>query len=405
MARRILTTGKAFKRTDGRWGGAVWYMDDFEERKRKCFSGKTKAEVKRKMVEYINTFKREVEEKQAAHMRLDESMKTWLTIFKYPSIERTTYDRYECTAEHQIYPTLGKKAVGSITAADVKKLLNKMMEDGYAYTTSKKVYMLLNEYFHYLTQEEMIQKNPLDNVDMIKRQNYLAMQGKENIADRDKITIFTEEEIEKFKREAFKTWGEENTAKHQQSAAYLLMLNTGLRAGEMLGVLNSDIDLENKTMAIQRSVKEVYSREGTTFTSGREIMVGKTKSLTSNRVVPLNSVALEMIAKLRAERYKGEDSPLVCDEKGGFTRPVNFRKRFYRILEQAGIEQKGLHSLRHTFATKLVNGVKQEDGTIKSLSPREVADLLGHSTSDITEHYYVKRDNERLVGITDGFEF
>ena len=76
----------------------------------------------------------------------------------------------------------------------------------------------------------------------------------------------------------------------------------------------------------------------------------------------------------------------------------------FDILKAAGIKRKGLHSLRHTFATNLVNGVKQEDGTIKSLSPRQVADLLGHSTSQITELYYVKKDTSRLSGITEGFE-
>ena len=60
--------------------------------------------------------------------------------------------------------------------------------------------------------------------------------------------------------------------------------------------------------------------------------------------------------------------------------------------------------LRHTFATNLVNEVKQADGTIKALSPKQVADLLGHSTSQITEMYYVKKDTARLSGITDGFE-
>ena len=43
------------------------------------------------------------------------------------------------------------------------------------------------------------------------------------------------------------------------------------------------------------------------------------------------------------------------------------------------------------------------DGSLLCLSPKQVADLLGHSTSEITEMYYVKRDNTRLVGITDGF--
>ncbi|MBQ4129154.1 MAG: site-specific integrase [Ruminococcus sp.] len=111
-----------------------------------------------------------------------------------------------------------------------------------------------------------------------------------------------------------------------------------------------------------------------------------------------------MVKELREEFYFGEESPLVPDEHGNFTKPSNFRKRFYRILDGAGIEHKGLHSLRHTFATNLVNGVKQPDGTVKSLTPRQVGDLLGHSTSQITEMYYVKRDNSRLIGITDNFE-
>ena len=111
-----------------------------------------------------------------------------------------------------------------------------------------------------------------------------------------------------------------------------------------------------------------------------------------------------MINDLRNEMYFGEDTPLVCDENGDFSKPVNFRKRFYRILKASGIETKGLHSLRHTFATNLVNGIKQADGTIKSLTPKQVADLLGHSTSEITERYYVKKNTSRLNGITDEFE-
>ena len=124
---------------------------------------------------------------------------------------------------------------------------------------------------------------------------------------------------------------------------------------------------------------------------------------TSKRTIPLNDTAIAMIQDLRKKAYFGEDTPLVPDEHGDYTRPVNFRKRYYRILAAAGIEKKGLHSLRHTFASNLVNGIRQEDGTIKSLTPRQVADLLGHSTSQITELYYVKKDTSRLTGITNDF--
>lgn len=403
MQRKLLTNGNAFKRTDDRWGGVVWYMDEHGKRKRKSFSGTTKQEVKKKMTDYISNFEKGIIESDESKKTLQESMQSWLQVFKFPSVEQTTYDRCECSAKNQIYPLLGDKIVGDITSADIKNMLNYWMNKGYAYTTVKKAYVVLNEYFRYLFKEELIVKNPMANIEMTKKSNFLSAQNKENLPTNETITIFTAEEIELFKKECFRCWG---TGKrfYQQAAAYILMLNTGLRTGEILGLLNSDIDLENRVMHIQRGVKEISKRNGVEIEKGREIKVGKTKTATSNRTIPLNQVAIDMIKDLRNEMYFGEDTPLVCDENGDFTQPVNFRKRFYRILKAAGIETKGLHSLRHTFATNLVNGIKQADGTIKSLSPKQVADLLGHSTSEITERYYVKKDTSRLNGITDEFE-
>ncbi len=403
MQRKLLTNGNAFKRTDDRWGGVVWYMDEHGERKRKSFSGITKQEVKKKMTAYITDFEKEIIESDESKKTLQESMQSWLQVFKFPSVEQTTYDRCESSAKNQIYPLLGDKIVSDITSADIKNMLNYWMNKGYAYTTVKKAYVVLNEYFRYLFKEELIAKNLMANIEMTKKSNFLSAQNKENLPTNETITIFTTEEIELFKKECFKCWG---TGKrfYQQAAAYILMLNTGLRTGEILGLLNSDIDLEKRVMHIQRGVKEIFKRNGVDAEKGREIKVGKTKSATSNRTVPLNKTAIDMIKDLREEMYFGEDTPLVCEENGDFTKPVNFRKRYYRILKAAGIETKGLHSLRHTFATNLVNGIKQANGTIKSLTPKQVADLLGHSTSEITERYYVKKDTSRLNGITDEFE-
>ena len=401
--RELLTNGNAFKRTDNRWGGVVWYMDEGGERKRKSFSGTTKAEVNKKMTKYIADFNNSIIESQESKKKLKESMQNWLEIFKYPSVERTTYDRLECTAKNHIYSEIGDRVVSTIKSADIKRILNDRMQKGYAYTTVKKIHNLLNEYFRYLMQQEFIQKNLMQSTQMIKKSNFMASQGKENLPTNETVTVFTPEEIELFKKEALSKFSN-GKRKYQQAGAYILMLNTGLRSGEVLGLLNSDIDIENRVMHLNRGVKEISKRDGVTAEKGREVKIGKLKSATSKRDVPLNDTAIQMILDLRKEFYFGEDSPLIPDENGDFTRPVNFRKRFYRILKAAGIEAKGLHSLRHTFATNLVNGIKQLDGTIKSLTPRQVADLLGHSTSEITERYYVKKDTAYLSGITDGFE-
>ena len=401
--RKLLTNGNAFKRTDGRWGGTVWYMDESGERKRKSFSGTTKQEVNKKMTAYIENFNNEIEISIEANKTLKESMTNWLQVFKFPSVERTTYDRYECTIINQIYPLIGDKIVGNITAADIKKVLNHWMTEGYAYTTVKKVHVILGDYFKYLTQQELIPRNPMNAAPMIKKSNFYAIQEKEALPTSETITVFTAEEIEKLKAEASKAYA---TGKklYRQAGAYILMLNTGLRAGEMLGVLNSDVDLERRVLHLQRGVKVINKRDGVALLDGStEVKVGKLKSATSKRDVPLNDTAVKMIEELRKEFYFGEDSPLVCDEHGNFTNPERFRRRYHRLLEGAGIESKGLHSLRHTFATNLVNGIKQPDGTVKALTVKQVADLLGHSTTQVTEMYYVKKDTSMLNGITNHF--
>ena len=180
MQRKLLTSGNVFKRTDNRWGGVVWYQDEKGERKRKSFSGTTKQEVNQKITDYIAAFTQKTLDSDESKKSLRESMQKWLEVFKFPSVERTTYDRCECTAKHQVYPTLGDKIISDITSADIKALLNQKMNEGYAYTTVKKLYVLLGEYFRYLTQQEIIVKNPMNSAPMIKKSNFLAAQEKEN---------------------------------------------------------------------------------------------------------------------------------------------------------------------------------------------------------------------------------
>ena len=402
MKREMLGSGNVRKLATRQWTGSVWYRDERGRKRREVFTGTTRKEVSTKLTDFVLESEGEEFIKDDRPIRLRDSMQKWLELFKFPSVERTTYDRCECTAQSLIYPWLGRKMVVNITAADITRLLNQRMNEGYAYTTVKKIYHVLGEYFRYLVEQGVIEKNPMASVPMIKKANFFSAQGREVMAVCDTVTVFTPNEIERLKIEAEKRWGNGKRF-YQQAGAYVLLLNTGLRTGELLGLLNSDIDLTNRVLYVRRGVKEIEKRDGVEPIGGREVKVGKLKSATSKRAVPLNDTAIAMIHDLRQEFYFGEDSPLVCDEKGGYTRPVNFRKRFYRLLRGAGIEKKGLHSLRHTFASCLINGKRQEDGSTASLSPKQVADLLGHSTSQITEMYYVKRDLARLEGITDAF--
>ena len=401
--KKLLNKGTVYKRSDNRWGGMVSYHDEQGVYRRKSFCAPTKKAVLKKIGDYIEFFKMEIAEADETKKPLRKSMQKWLDVFQYGTVERATYDRKEDCAKHYIYPRIGDMIISEITSADLNGILTQMMNEGYSHSTVKHVYSLFKEYFRYLCYEEHIPKNPMAYVRMIKKANFLAAQGREIIARSDAVTVLNDEEIRRL-REAVFTRNRKGALKHQQAAAYLLMLNTGLRTGEVLGLLNSDIDLDKRELSVTRAVKEVGKRDKDGAACGTELIVGGMKTAASKRTIPLNSAAIEMILILRTERYFGADSPLISNQVGDFTRPSTFRSRWYTLLDFAGISHKGLHSLRHTFATRLINGVEDENGNLKTLTVRQVADLLGHTTSSVTEKYYVRREPNKLCGITDEFE-
>ena len=113
-------------------------------KRRKVFSSKTKTEAQQKITTYITQFNEEVRSSDESQKTIKDSLTHWLQVFKFPSVERTTYDRLECTAQHQVFPLIGEKIVGDITAADLKSVFS---TTGWSRATPtppvKKVHILL----------------------------------------------------------------------------------------------------------------------------------------------------------------------------------------------------------------------------------------------------------------------
>lgn len=77
----------------------------------------------------------------------------------------------------------------------------------------------------------------------------MAAQNKEDLPTQETVTVFTPEEIEKLKTEAFSKFGN-GEPKYQQPAAYILMLNTGLRTGNCWACSTANINLEGKYLEV-----------------------------------------------------------------------------------------------------------------------------------------------------------
>lgn len=97
MKRELLDNGNIWQKADGRWIGLVRYKDEFGVTQRKSFSSKKKKTLQAKMMDYVKNFNEQVANSDESKKPLKESMKNWLRVYKFPEVERTTYDRYECT--------------------------------------------------------------------------------------------------------------------------------------------------------------------------------------------------------------------------------------------------------------------------------------------------------------------
>ena len=120
--------------------------------------------------------------------------------------------------------------------------------------------------------------------------------------------------------------------------------------------------------------------DGTERKSGREIIVGKLKTSQVSGIVLLNETAIQAIIELRNERYFGEDA----------TVDTRCRRKLYKTVElyESGFilylmrqESRKRVTACATPSTKTCNWCESENGTVKVLTPRQVADSHWHTTS------------------------
>lgn len=365
MAKRDNGTGTIYQRTNGSWVGKIYLgRDDSGKEKFKYLSGKTEGEVKRKIREYNQSGSR-IETKKIS---LQEYLYVWLRTFKRGTIKDSSYDTLEKTIRNQIVPYIGLIQLQQVTSTDIQTLLNNLKEKGYSYSTVKKAHDCLNDMFEHATIADDVSKNPMLLVNMLAKSEF----------EKKEIRYFTEEECALLIEEASRQY---STGKlvYQYADAYILMLHTGIRLGEAIGIKKADWDKKENTLHIQRNIQSISKRDANgNRVKGKQLVSNTTKTYSGDRILPLNKAATEALERLCAQHPNSEY--IVCSSKGEVVPPERLERTFYRVLKNVGISQAGTHSLRHTFASMLF-----ANGT----DVKTVSELLGHASIQITLNTYV----------------
>lgn len=164
----------------------------------------------------------------------------------------------------------------------------------------------------------------------------------------------------------------------------LLIMHTGLRMEELRAVRLNDINFEEKTLRIDEAIVKIKREDGQ-----YEYITKVTKNPQSNRVVPLNSIAIEMLQNIINFNKPKKKSDLICYNKDGYLKNTRLAVASDRILRdvESPIKHCNPHALRHTFGSMLYEqGVK-----LKTISK-----LLGHSSITTTANIYIGLTQKHL---------
>lgn len=157
-----------------------------------------------------------------------------------------------------------------------------------------------------------------------------------------------------------------------------LCLYTGLRLGELCALRWSDVDCENSTLSVNRTVLRVKNTIPNADKKTR-LLINSPKTPSSERVIPLASQLNSYLKSLR-EQEAAVGNVYVLTGSLDFIEPRNYYERYKRYLDCCGLNGFNFHALRHTFATRCIEA---------GVDPKVLSEILGHASVRITLDRYV----------------
>ena len=193
---------------------------------------------------------------------------------------------------------------------------------------------------------------------------------------------------------------------------YALILETGLRTGELIGLTWDAIDFDKRTLTVNKTLEYRHKY--------KEWRAGPPKTKQSYRTIPLTNRAVELLKELYAERDTRKQSDTLSleleymDRRTGQMSKLRMRDlvfinwrtgepaknssydtHLYKLCDEAGIKRFCMHALRHTYATRAI-----ESG----MQPKVLQRLLGHASIKTTMDRYVHVTMDSLENAVRQFE-
>ena len=394
MAKRGNGDGTISKRTVTRNGKPYTYWEGrltiginpgTGKQMRKSFTGKTMKEVREKM--------------QAAAVAVNEgqffepsklTVKEWFLVWMADYMgdkKPLTVQQYKSMSETHIFPELGAVKLSALTAPQLQRFYNGLAKDG----KTKKQKNPKTGMIEYIKTGEPLSAKSIRNIHGIisKALNTAVQQGliRENVSQRVTVPKVIQTEVQPLTEEQQKAFFSAIQA-HDFKNLYTVMMFTGLREGEAIGLTWDCIDFQKRTMKVYRQLQRTPGK----WSEWRfaPLKNSKTRSIKlSPYIISLlqkHKIAQQEDRLAAGELWQGfgtldeqETDFVFLNERGQHLHTETVYNNFKRIAAQIGAPGARVHDLRHTFAViSLQNGDDY----------KTVQDALGHATAAFTLNVY-----------------
>jgi integrase len=347
--RRAKGEGTIYKRSDGKWCGAITTRRSDGSAKRSVLYGRTQNAVLQKL-RALRARADETVELKSDTLSTGDFLERWLGDCVRVQCRPATYQLYSLLVKRHIAPHIGKVRLAHLAASDVSNLYTRLKSLGASERMVQMVHARLHSALKQAVRWELAFRNVSDLVDPPR-----AERKQMRALDRDEVRRFLE------------------TARGVQLyALYVLAVTTGLRQGELLALQWPDIDFKRGTLSVRHTLLEVNNR----------LVLGEPKTRASKRLVTLPKIALSALEEQSLRSGTSAPRPIwvFADSNGGPLRKSNLiRRSFKPLLEAASLPNIRFHDLRHTAATLLM---------AEGVHPKVVQERLGHSSIGLTLDTY-----------------